>query len=261
MLPVLGMLAIGLNLFLVRRFPLRDQPAAVCLVPPPRFDGYRHEQDIDTANARLRARLLNHGIPLSERLAALLAIQNMPTRTTGVLLRTLLTDPAEDIRLVAYGKLDQVENDLMQKIFEASEALEAVEQNQPLDQERCHSLHRLLAELHFEVIYQNLAQGAVFERTVQQASQHAQRALEFDDSDGALWWICGRLALAKRNADAAENFMERARTAGFPANRLPAWLAEAAFLKGDWERVKELIGELGRTREVAALRTTADYWS
>jgi hypothetical protein len=91
--------------------------------------------------ARLQARLVNTRVASDDRLSALVAIQGMPTRTTGTLLRELLADPLEDVRLIAYGTLDKAENEIMQQIFEASNTLQTAASGT----ER-HALNRHLAE-------------------------------------------------------------------------------------------------------------------
>src|SRR5580698_1910120 len=96
-------------------------------VPRPEFVTYLVSRVSHGGGARLQARLINTQVNASDRLSALVAIQSMPTRTTGTLLRELLADPVEDVRLIAYGTLDQAENDVMQKIFQTAQTLEAAQ--------------------------------------------------------------------------------------------------------------------------------------
>jgi hypothetical protein len=180
----------------------------------------------------------------------------MPTRTTGTLLRELLADPLEDIRLIAYGTLDHAENEIMQKIFRTSKALEVTGN----DTER-HALNRMLAELYFELVYQNLVQGAVYRHTLQQADRYAQTALETDPTDAALWLIRGRLALANALPNAAHEYIAHALELGFPRERLVPWLAEADFLRGDYARVSQLLASLGNAAALPTLKPVVKYWS
>ncbi|ACR30069.1 hypothetical protein [Burkholderia glumae] len=206
--------------------------------------------------ARLQARLVNTQVSSTDRLTALVAIQSMPTRTTGSLLRELLTDPVEDVRLIAYGTLDQAENEITQKIYAAGQAL-ARAGSEP---ER-YALNRQLAELYFELIYQRLVQGAVYRHTLAQAERYARAALAVDERDAALWLILGRLALAERRADDAGLAMARALELGFPRERLTPWLAEVAFLRGDYLRVRELLASHGNAAVLPTLKPIVTYWS
>jgi hypothetical protein len=210
------------------------------------------------SGARLQARLANTQVSTTDRLSALVAIQNMPTRTTGTLLRGLLTDPIEDIRLLAYGRLDQAENEIMQRIFDTTQTLARA----GTDEER-HALHSRLAELNFELVYQNLVQSAVFQHTLEQADHHAEIALSLasSDKDAALWLIRGRLALASGRPEAAMAHLGEAQRLGFPRERLLPWLAEAAFLKGDYARTRELLASLGTAAALPVLKPVVEYWS
>ncbi len=237
-------------------FPARDRRRGYGDVPPPQFVSYLMSRVSHGGGARLQARLTNMRVAAPDRLSALVAIQSMPTRTTGTLLRELLADPIEDVRLIAYGTLDRAENEIMQQIFRTSQTLDAA--GEPRER---HAIHRRLAELYFELIYQNLVQGAVYRHTLDEADRHARAALETDDSDAPLWLIRGRVALANGRADEAGEYLARAETLGFPRERLVPWLAESAFLRGEYARVRQLLDSLGNAAALPLLKPVARYWS
>jgi uncharacterized protein HemY len=143
----------------------------------------------------------------------------------------------------------------MQQIFEASNALQTAASGT----ER-HALNRHLAELYFELIYQNLVQGAVYRHTLEQADRHAEAALASDGRDAALWLIRGRLALANGKPDEAAGYIELAQQLGFPRERLVPWLAEAAYLRGDYRQVAALVASLGHAAALPTLKPVARYW-
>jgi polysaccharide biosynthesis protein PelE len=222
-------------------------------VPRPEFVTYLVSHG---GGARLQARLVNTQVSSTDRLTALVAIQSMPTRTTGTLLRDLLADPIEDVRLIAYGTLDQAENEIMQKIFTTGKALE-----QAKDDGERHAINRRLAELYFELVYQNLVQGAVYRHTLEQADRYARAALAIDEKDAALWLIRGRLALAEGKPDEAGEYMERALELGFPRERLIPWLAEVAFLRGEYAQTGQWLATLGNAAALPTLKPVVTYWS
>ncbi|MEK6346951.1 MAG: hypothetical protein V4764_05700, partial [Burkholderia sp.] len=124
-----------------------------------------------------------------------------------------------------------------------------------------YALHRQLAELYFELIYQSLVQGAVYRHTLEQAEHHARAALEIDERDAALWLIRGRLALATGRPDDAGAAMACALELGFPRERLTPWLAEVAFLRGDYALTRELLASLGNAAVLPTLKPIVTYWS
>nr|WP_223217482.1 hypothetical protein [Paraburkholderia phenoliruptrix] len=254
--PVSGGLVVLINCLWAALFPGRNSSGRLADVSRPDFVTSLVSRVPHGGGSRLQARLANTQLSPSDRLSALVAIQSMPTRTTGRLLRDLLADPLEDIRLIAYGTLDHAENEIAQQIFRASRALEECEH----DVER-HALNRLLAELNFELGYQNLVHGAVRRHTLQQADRYAQAALETDPDDAALWLIRGRLALESRSPDDAEEYIVRALDLGFPRERLVPWLAEVDFLRGNYARVSELLGSLSNAAALPTLKPVLRYWS
>jgi polysaccharide biosynthesis protein PelE len=254
--PLAGGLVVLVSCIWAAVFPGVKESDQLDDVPRPEFVTYLVSRVQHGGGARLQARLANTQVSAPDRLSALVAIQSMPTRTTGTLLRDLLADPLEDIRLIAYGTLDRAENEIMQKIFQTSKTLERSSK----DTER-HALNRMLAELYFELIYQNLVQGAVYKHTLEQADRYAQAALVTDSSDAALWLIRGRLALANGQPDEANAHINRALELGFPRERLIPWLAEADFLRGDYKHLSQLLKSVGNAASLPTLKPVMKYWS
>ena len=237
-------------------FPGRVQSAQIVSVPRPTFVSNLVSQVTHGSGARLQARVSNVAVPATDRLSALVAIQQMPTRTTSPLLRELLTDPLEDVRLIAYGRMDQAENEIMQKIFAARKQIAYAANDAQLQ-----AIHRLLAELYFELAYQNIVQGAVQTHALQQADQHAQAALAIRGGDAGLWLRRGRLALVNGDPALAREAFEQARQAGFPSDRLAPWMAEAAFLSGDYDAVHTLLEPLRARNALPVFKPVVEYWS
>ena len=258
--PVLGGVVILISCLWAEWFPGKQPSDEVVHVPRPEFVAYLISRVSHGGGARLQARVANTQVSASDRLSALVAIQRMPTRNTSALLRELLADPLEDVRLIAYGTLDQAENEIMQRIVQTSKKLDRTGDGASKNKER-HALNRLLAELYFELTYQNLVQGEVYKYTVEQADRYAQASLETDNNDAALWVTRGRLALAAGKPDAAHTFLSRALELGFPRERLVPWLAEADFLHGDYDAVGPLLLSLDNASNSSALNPVLKYWS
>jgi len=238
--------------------PLPRQSRSIATLGRPTFVSHLVSRVVHGAGARVQSRLANAKATTDDRLAALVAIQHLPTRTTGALLRDLLADPVDDLRLLAYGRLDQAENEIVTRISDGRAALERAESD-----EDKHTLHRQLAELHFELIYQQLAYGDVHAHTIGQAEAHVRAALATKDGerDAALWLLQARLALARSAPDEAGPFLEQARDLGFPRERLLPWLAEVAFRQGQPAQAAAIVGELAARAGAPALKPVIEYWT
>jgi hypothetical protein len=116
--------------------PLRYQPGTA-------FVTARRREGSGFSGNRVRAQLGNVATPVDKRLNALVAIQSTPTRASGASLRSLLGDPADDVRLLAYGILDGKEKKITQRIVDMRNHLKTVS-----DPETLGILHQQVAELY-----------------------------------------------------------------------------------------------------------------
>jgi hypothetical protein len=254
-LPVAGQILFLCIALASKVFPANTHHVQFAEVEKPRFDALKSRVAYGAA-ARLRSKLDDHGAGVADRISAVVALRSLPTRITSDMLRDLLSDPVEDIRLLAYGIPNGAEDAVAQRILETTERLEKA---------TCASeevrLKAALAELHWELIYQNLVHGELRIHTLGRVDALARDALELDGKQGAMWYLLGRAALLRGNADDAESFMRRAQACRFPSERLLPWLAEAAFLKREYVRARQVLAQLDEGAQPLALRQTVNYWT
>lgn len=232
----------------------------------------RHSDPFDTvsipeyanlsANARagfdaggIRARLQDRTASLESRLKAMMAIQQMPSRLSSPLLREMLTDPADDIRLVAYGMLDQREKAINQKI---NEELANLEQH-PGTAARQVSL-RHLAELYWELVYQGLVQGDVRKHAIDQSMEFVAQSLQLAPEDPGLWVLQGKLINELGQVSAARVAFDRAIQLGYPAIRLLPYQAEIAFNQRDFRQVQLLLQAMSTLDNAPSTQALVRFW-
>jgi polysaccharide biosynthesis protein PelE len=209
--------------------------------------------------ARLKAELQNADAGTAFRMTALLAMRSMPARTVSPLLQGMLADPLDDIRLLAYGILDNREKVLTQRILvERPKLDEKLHPNLSAVERR--RANKTLAELYSELIYEHLVTGDVYRNAAEQADGFAAAALGLDPDDASLWRLRGRLALDRRELDAADTLLQRAIDCGFPRDRMLPYLAEAAYLRSDYASVRRLLGEMDSRTTTPTLHAVLDFW-
>ncbi|MFJ2991059.1 lipopolysaccharide N-acetylglucosaminyl transferase [Pandoraea sp. NPDC087047] len=239
-LPAAGMVVVGGVLLLGYLFPPPRTSLAAGKVETPGFVSHLVTRVRHGAGMRLRARLRNVRGERDDRVAALISVQALPSRVTSEIARDLLADPVEEVRLLAYGILDGLEKRIMQQIYAMRERHESA----PDEDERAHAC-RCLAQLYWELIYQNLVRGEVLRFTLERVEQFAREALEQHEDDASMWYLLGRCALLRERPEVAEMHLRQAQFHSFPTERLLPWLAEAAFQKRRYDRVAQLLGGLG----------------
>lgn len=224
-------------------------------VAAPRFNTHRNTEGTGFRGGQVRAQLGNDAAPVATRLQALAAVQNTPARMTGGILRDLLADPVDDVRLLAYGLLDGKEKAISSKILAARDALESAAT--PEDRR---VLNKQVAEYYWELVYQNLVLGDMQKFAAGEAFRHAEEALAIDADDAGLWFMMGRLALATENLEEAGRAFDQAGQRGFPRERMLPYLAELLFRRRRHSEVRTLFGELRGKPAAPALIALRRYW-
>lgn len=181
--------------------------------------------------------VLRHAPDPEKRLSALLATRSMPGREAVPILKLALSDPSDDVRLLAYSMLDKQENDINQQIQTALEQLSSASS-------RMRGVHHAsLARWYWELSYLGLAQGSVLEHVLKQASEHAEAGLQAGEGSELLL-LAGRIALERGDLDLAVEHLHQAEASGLEeANVLP-FHAEIAFRTGQYQQIPGLLARL-----------------
>jgi hypothetical protein len=236
-------------------FPRKPDDSGIQSVGFPEFDSHLVSRVTHGGGARLRQMLGNRRAPLPERMTALVAMQSMPARSASPVLRGLLTDSTDDIRLLAYGILDNAEKQLNSRILAELKRLETAR-----DAREQAEINKRLADLYWELIYQNLVSGDIYDYTAAQAERYAAAALEADGNHAALWYMRGRLALSRREPEQARLFMVRAESLGFPRDRVLPMMAEAAYLEHDYAAVRAILLSFDSPSPLPLVRPLLRFW-
>ena len=203
-----------------------------------------------------RANVMDTSLSAGERINAQLALQDAPGKISADLLRSLLTDSVEDIRLLAYGLLDGKEKKISQRILIEQEQLVSTTESQEV-----YAAHRRLAELNWELIYQRMVQGDMRKYSGDQSIEHARQALAIKPDDAGLWFMCARVLLSQERPDDAEHALDRARSLGMPEVQLLPYYAEMAFERRSLTQVQLSLSQLQEKPSSKALGAVYEYWN
>jgi hypothetical protein len=256
-IPLLGILGLMVALAITALRPRSRPHEPFAEVRPPEYVLSIPDPEIQFRPAGLRATLLDATLPTELRMRSLIALQNMPTRIAAPTLRRLLGDPVDDIRLVAYGILDQKEKAINDQIQENLGSLEGLANLET----RVNAL-RHLAELHWELIYAGLVTGDVRAFTLERVLDYTGRALDLSGQDPGLWLLRGRALHARRELDAAAEAYQHAVQGGLPEQRVLPYQAEIAYDRRDLADLRSRLERLaGAGRPTPAMAALIRYWS
>ena len=251
-LGVPGLLAAG---FLARLFRKDDAREVFSTQAAPEYAPHDDRVEAPHTHGPVRAQLSDPASPVETRMRALLSIQDLPSRVANPVIRTMLADSADDVRLVAYGILDGREKRINARIQAARAQLEGDDPTGRLiaDKE--------LAELYWELVYQGLVQGDLQKHAVAQSRAHFDAALCLAPDDAALWALGGRLANFAGQYERAWHAFSRSIEFGMPQTRVLPYLAEVAFRMRRFDRVRQLLERIAQASHTQRMAQVIDYWS
>lgn len=203
----------------------------------------------------MRQLLLDQDAPPEVRLKSLTALQNMPGRLVGPMLRRLLSDPADDIRLVAYGMLDVQEKRINASIQDELDRLQ-----QTVKEDIRQNAWRHLAELYWELVYTGLVQGDVRKYALTEAMKYLELAHALQPEDPGLWYLKGRLLHAAGRLDEAGDALSLAVACGLQEARVLPYLAEIAFEQRDFPVMRQFLAPLADGQATPMMAPVIRFW-
>lgn len=255
-IPLVGLLGVMLAVFIALLKPRLARSLPFASVEQPEFVLSVGDAEPAFRKSGLRSVLLDQSTPAHVRLKSLLTLQNMPARSAGPMLRKLLSDPADDVRLVAYGMLDTHEKHISARTQEELRKLELA--TEPEARSNC---LRQLAELHWELVYTGLVQGDVREHALASARSYVERGLELASRDPGLWYLKARLLQASGKLGEAAQDFGIAVSCGLPEGRALPYMAELAFERRDFTAVREIMARVAHSHVSPLMAPLVDFWS
>lgn len=254
-IPVLGGIALILLAINARVLNQRYRARPYSAVRMPVFTAAPRAPALAFGAGSIRERLINPNLPKDMRLKALLTVQTMPGNLSTHLLREVLSDPSDDLRITAYGMLDKGEKHLNQNIQQELERLEG----KPSTEEHGQILKQLAVH-YWELVYQGYAVGELRDFSLNAAWRHAQDAITLRPLDGGLWVMIGRIALARQDTKHAMHALDQAQKLAIPPAQVQTYLAELAFQRRDFQTVRGLLDTFGRQQISFSTAPLLAFW-
>lgn len=277
-IPFFGLLALWIAVLVTRWLPQRIVRLPFRLADAPDLPQSARAEGRRFRELSVRPVLADARLAPALRTPALNVLSTMPLRVVGDLLHQLLADPVEEMRLVAYGLLDNREKELRHRITEQTAELQRIDAHlkalaeaTPKARARIrsdahtsptlHALHlRAMVELNFELVYQRLVQGDLRDFALQQALIYADKAIALAGPEAGLLQLRARVYIEADYLARARVDLEQAQAHGAPPVRVLPYLAEIAYRKGDWAGVRELLEPLQSLPVSPRLAALRRYW-
>ncbi len=252
--PLLGIITIIAIVITTRSFSKAGLHYPFISVELPEFTlgsaGIRHS----LGEGAIRMRLNTPNLSTEIRMKALLSAHAMSARYSVPVLKALLGDEADDLRLLAYGMLDNREKSLNALIFNLLKKLDACQASNI-----CQLYQKQLAELYWAFAYEHLTEGDMLTYMLTQAEHYARRALEIK-TDGDLWVLLAQILIKQEKHQEAEIAFNQAIGLGMPLTRIQPYLAELAYLRHDYQAVQEHLQQIPFNHQIPRVTNIQRFW-
>ncbi len=269
-IPGLGIVAVLAVVHIAIRFPKAISTDRYVEIEPPKFMATEKEARVksDLRAGHARRILADPRQDIDIKLRVLIALQDMRPKVAIPMLQGLLSDPAEDIRLLAYSMMDAWEKDITQRVQLAQDQLAALAEPVKTEGREEQSgavlfnLHRRLAELFWEQVDTKLARGDLRAFALQQSKKHCEQALKFDPNAAGVWLLFGEVLIQLGQPELAYRSLKLARGCGGDEVAIYRAVAQQAFLLHDFIKVREYMERIEASSRVPyGLRQISRFWA
>lgn len=230
------------------------------LYTQPKIYSVALNEDVDLQKAHygvggLRIRLQSLHFETEERVDALSRLIGLRPAAANPLIREVLPDGREEIRMFAFRILEKQERALTQGI---QAALTRLEKTEDLDLRA--DIHKWLALQYWEFIYTKLIDPVLEKRILEKVLFHADEARKRLSNDAPLIFFSGRVYLWAGDARMAQQLFETCLQLGTSPNRVSPYLAENYFNQGNYEKIKMMFHELPALKYIPISRDLYYFW-
>ena len=196
----------------------------------------------------LRDILLNSP-SVDRRVEAITSISRLPRAQRIAFYKMALRDSSDDVRLLAYSQLDPIEQQITDNIKILAEGFKSNENADTAFD---------IAQQFWELCYLGISEGALFNHYIQKALEWCETAIRLDAKPNYSL-LLGKIYLSLDKNDLAYEALNKAYRSKMLSSQVLPYLAECAFKKHEYAKVKELLKELG-SAGAGKLTQIKEYW-
>lgn len=191
----------------------------------------------------------------SLKMRALVSLAENASKSDVSLIKNRLSDKNDEIRLYSFAVIDNLEKGINGQIHEKMKLFEEAEES--------HSKAARASELAFlywDLIYFELADSDLKTFITQEVEKYALIALEHNPHNEKINVLLGKNYLAQQKIDKAQECFSKAIEDGVNMDYIVPYLAEIFFVKKDYKKVKELLGNTQGLHANAVLHPLVTQW-
>lgn len=196
----------------------------------------------------LRDILLNSP-SVDRRVEAITSISRLPRAQRIAFYKMALRDSSDDVRLLAYSQLDPVEQQITDNIKILAEGFKNNENADTAFD---------ISQQFWELCYLGISEGALFNHYIHKALEWCQIAIRLEAKPNYSL-LLGKIYLSLDKTDLAYEALKKAYDSRMLTSQVLPYLAECAFKKHEYAKVREILNDLG-TSGAGKLTQIKEYW-
>ncbi len=168
----------------------------------------------------------------------LAATRSMPNDSAIAILKNGLKHADESIRLLAYSQLDA-------RISRLNKTINSLEQEIRTEcGSRTVNRHLQLARLYWDLMSLEQGEQEVLEQVLDKAKNHLVTAIRISPGNMNAFFILGQIELKRNQLELSEHAFKLAIKFGFSKDKVLPYLAETAYQKRDFFKVKKYLRQI-----------------
>jgi len=178
--------------------------------------------------------ILLHDNDLTKRQAVVQAARHLPAKSSVPLFKIAISDPSDDVRLLAFSALESIETRINQNLLECKASLLA----KPTQMEAFN-----IAQQYWELCYLGIASSALRQLYLNNAKEYLEQAESIAPTASAKL-LLGRVFTAQGEPKKAIELFFDALAGGLNIKQVAPYLAEAAFDAKHYQVMKQYLAYL-----------------
>ena len=202
-----------------------------------------------------RVRLESDHFNKLERQQALRSISKGSGRDTNIIFKKLLSDKTDELRLYAFGLLENQQDFINRKI---NVLLRQLKKELPFM--RRAKIQKELAQSYWQMVYLNLVGEELAPFIINKSREFVSQALESNPCDAALWVLLAKIYLAQGLPEKAVESLFEADKLGATASATYPYIAEYYFKMRDFKKVRQYLSADISLKNIPTFGKIVEFW-
>jgi hypothetical protein len=199
--------------------------------------------------------LKKDNVPKDLKLRAFMSLSDLKSPITYSLIKENISNPMDEIRLLAFSMISKMEKQLNDKIHELNLRLKDTD----LSKDAKAKIYFELAQAYWDFVFFHIVDKEFENYAIEKALYYAEEGLKLKN-DFFPYFLIGRIYLKLKDYKKAKEYLELAfNFKGFRYKVVP-YLAECYFYEKDFKKVKELFSQLDLSLDVK-VSFMKQFWS